>query len=62
MRFLYNLLTYLLLLPFAAFWVVRGLGNRIYFDRLGKSAEELVDEPEHVGVRREPEPGPRRRP
>jgi 3-deoxy-D-manno-octulosonic-acid transferase len=35
-RFLYNLLTYLLLLPFAAFWVVRGIGNRIYFDRLGQ--------------------------
>lgn len=36
MRLLYNLLTYLLLLPFAAFWIVRGLGNRIYFDRLGQ--------------------------
>ena len=35
MRFLYNLLTYLLFLPFLVYWVVRGLGNRAYFDRLG---------------------------
>ena len=36
MRFLYNLLTYLLLIPFACYWVVRGLGNRTYFERLGQ--------------------------
>jgi len=35
-RFLYNLLTYLLLIPFACYWIVRGLGNRAYFDRLGQ--------------------------
>jgi len=35
-RFLYNLLTYLLLVPFACYWLVRGLGNRTYFDRLGQ--------------------------
>ncbi len=36
MRFLYNLLTYLLLVPYAAFWLIRGLGNRSYLDRLGQ--------------------------
>ncbi len=36
MRYLYNLLTYLLLVPFFAYWVVRGIGNRSYFDRLGQ--------------------------
>ena len=36
MRFIYNLLVYLLLLPFLAYWVVRGIGNRAYFDRLGQ--------------------------
>jgi 3-deoxy-D-manno-octulosonic-acid transferase len=35
-RFLYNLLTYLLLIPFGCYWIVRGLGNRAYFDRLGQ--------------------------
>ena len=35
MRFLYNLLTYLLLVPFLVYWVIRGFGNRAYFDRLG---------------------------
>lgn len=35
MRFFYNLLTYLLFLPLLVFWIVRGVGNRIYFDRLG---------------------------
>jgi len=35
-RFLYNLLAYLLLIPFACYWIVRGLGNRTYFDRLGQ--------------------------
>ena len=36
MRFLYNLLAYLLLIPFTCYWIVRGLGNRTYFDRLGQ--------------------------
>lgn len=36
MRYLYNLLTYLLLIPFACYWIVRGLGNRTYLDRLGQ--------------------------
>ncbi|MBT8066825.1 MAG: lipid IV(A) 3-deoxy-D-manno-octulosonic acid transferase [Gammaproteobacteria bacterium] len=36
MRFFYNFLTYLLLLPLVFYWVVRGLGNRSYFDRLGQ--------------------------
>ena len=34
MRFLYNLLTYLLLIPFAFYWIIKGIGNRSYFDRL----------------------------
>jgi len=33
-RFLYNLLTYLLLIPFAIYWLVKGIGNRSYIDRL----------------------------
>lgn len=36
MRILYNLLTYLLLLPFACYWLIRGLGNRNYFEKLGQ--------------------------
>ncbi len=36
MRFLYNLLTYLLLIPFACYWLVRGIGNRAYLDRLSQ--------------------------
>ncbi len=36
MRFFYNFLTYLLLVPFACYWLIRGLGNRTYFDRLGQ--------------------------
>lgn len=36
MRILYNLLTYVLLLPLAVYWVVRGIANRSYFDRLGQ--------------------------
>lgn len=36
MRFLYNLLTYLLLIPFACYWLVRGLGNRTYFEKLNQ--------------------------
>ena len=35
MRFLYNLTTYLLFIPFLVYWLARGIGNRIYFDRLG---------------------------
>jgi len=35
-RFFYNLLTALLLIPYAAYWLLRGLGNRAYFDRLGQ--------------------------
>ena len=35
MRFLYNLTTYLLFVPFLVFWLARGIGNRAYFDRLG---------------------------
>ena len=30
MRILYNLLTYLLQIPVAAYWVVRAIGNRTY--------------------------------
>ena len=36
MRFLYNLLTYLLLIPFAFYWLFKGIGNRSYLDRLGQ--------------------------
>ncbi|MGI9247416.1 MAG: lipid IV(A) 3-deoxy-D-manno-octulosonic acid transferase [Woeseiaceae bacterium] len=36
MRFFYNLLTYLLLIPYAVYWFVRGLGNRSYRDRPGQ--------------------------
>ena len=36
MRHLYNLLTYILLIPYAAFWIIRGIGNRMYFDRVGQ--------------------------
>ena len=36
MRFFYNVLTYLLLIPFAGYWLVRGIGNRAYLDRLGQ--------------------------
>jgi 3-deoxy-D-manno-octulosonic-acid transferase len=35
-RFLYNLLTYLLFLPYAGYWLVRGLSNRAYLQRLGE--------------------------
>jgi 3-deoxy-D-manno-octulosonic-acid transferase len=35
-RFLYNLLTYLLLIPFAVYWLVKGIGNRSYLDRLSQ--------------------------
>ncbi len=36
MRILYNLLSYLLLIPYGCYWIVRGLCNRTYFDRLGQ--------------------------
>ncbi|MGI9235397.1 MAG: lipid IV(A) 3-deoxy-D-manno-octulosonic acid transferase, partial [Woeseiaceae bacterium] len=36
MRFFYNFLTYLLFIPYALYWLVRGLGNRSYFDRIGQ--------------------------
>ena len=34
MRFAYNLLTYLLLLPYALYWCLRGIGNRSYWHKL----------------------------
>lgn len=34
MRFAYNLLTYILLLPYALYWLVRGIGNRSYWHKL----------------------------
>ena len=36
MRFFYNLLTYLLYLPYVAYWLVRGITNRAYLNRLGE--------------------------
>ncbi|NNC57867.1 MAG: 3-deoxy-D-manno-octulosonic acid transferase [Woeseiaceae bacterium] len=36
MRFFYNFLTYLLLIPYTGYWLIRGLGNRSYYDRLGQ--------------------------
>jgi len=35
-RFFYNLLTYLLYLPYVAYWLVRGISNRAYLKRLGE--------------------------
>jgi 3-deoxy-D-manno-octulosonic-acid transferase len=35
-RVLYNLLTYLLLIPYAFYWVIKGISNRSYLDRLGQ--------------------------
>jgi len=35
-RFLYNLLTYLILIPFAFYWLIKGIGNRSYLDRLSQ--------------------------
>jgi len=35
-RFLYNLLTYLILIPFAFYWLLKGIGNRSYLDRLSQ--------------------------
>ncbi len=34
MHFLYNVLTYLLLIPFAIYWLIKGIGNRTYLDLL----------------------------
>ena len=34
MRFAYNLLTYLLLVPYALYWLLRGIGNRSYWHKL----------------------------
>ena len=53
MRFLYNLLTYLLLVPFFAYWVIRGIGNRSYFDRLDQrwvTAASLASQALALGV------------
>lgn len=45
MRILYNLLTYILLLPYAGYWFVRGIVNRSYWDkylqRLGADFPQL---------------------
>jgi len=35
-RFLYNLLSYLLLIPYAFYWLIKGIGNRSYMDRLSQ--------------------------
>lgn len=34
MRLLYNVLIYLLLIPFAFYWLIRGITNKTYLDRL----------------------------
>ncbi len=36
MRLLYNLLTYLLLIPYAFYWLFKGIGNRSYLEKLGQ--------------------------
>ena len=36
MRFFYNLLTYLLYLPYVGYWLVRGTTNRAYLQRIGE--------------------------
>jgi 3-deoxy-D-manno-octulosonic-acid transferase len=36
LRFLYNLLTYILLIPYAFYWLIKGIGNRSYIDRLSQ--------------------------
>lgn len=36
MRFVYNLLTYLLYLPYVGYWLVRGITNRSYLQRIGE--------------------------
>jgi 3-deoxy-D-manno-octulosonic-acid transferase len=35
-RFFYNLLTYLLLVPYSIYWVVRAVGNRAYRPKIGQ--------------------------
>jgi 3-deoxy-D-manno-octulosonic-acid transferase len=35
-RFAYNLLTYLLLVPYGLYWLTRGLSNRSYWHKLGE--------------------------
>ena len=36
MRILYNLLTYILFLPYIGYWLVRGITNRSYLQRIGE--------------------------
>ena len=36
MRVLYDLLTYLLYLPYVAYWLIRGITNRAYLQRIGE--------------------------
>ncbi len=36
MRVLYNLLTYILFLPYIGYWLVRGITNRSYLQRIGE--------------------------
>jgi len=35
-RFFYNLLTYLLYLPYVGYWLIRGITNRSYLQRIGE--------------------------
>jgi 3-deoxy-D-manno-octulosonic-acid transferase len=35
-RILYNLLTYLLFLPYVGYWLIRGITNRAYLQRIGE--------------------------
>ena len=36
MRFFYNLLTYILFLPYIGYWLIRGISNRSYLRRIGE--------------------------
>ena len=36
MRILYNILAYLLLIPYACYWLVRGVTDRTYFENIGQ--------------------------
>ncbi len=36
MHIVYNLFTYLLIIPFSLYWIIKGISNRAYFDRLGQ--------------------------
>ncbi len=36
MHFVYNLLTYVLFIPVAVYWLARGIANRTYWDHLGQ--------------------------